>query len=186
MGVFSYPFNFIIKNMIFIKPVLNSIENINILFSIIKESAIEDSKIWNLLFEIDEVNNESIDTYIESKKYKNFFLLLLNDKVIWYVKISFLKNKRISHRYSIWPFYISFDHRWKWYSEKFFELLIDYIIKNTNDSFYNIVLSVNIFNSKAINLYKKLWFEIIWIEKAHIYFEWNYISVYNMQKIIIR
>lgn len=172
--------------MFCIKPVLNSIENINSLFYIIRESAIEDYEIWNLLFDVDEINNETINFFIKSKKYKNFFFLMLKDKVIWYVKINFFKNKRISHRFNIGPFYISYYYRWKWYSKIFFKIITNYIIETTTNPIINIVIYVNIFNSKAINLYKNLWFKIIWIEKAYIYLNWKYISAYNMQKIITR
>lgn len=112
---------------------------------------------------IENYDVEELAKEFDIKKYDNPFYKIIvikkSNKIIGYLSF-FIIYERIEIEY----IYILDSHRRNGYAELLFEKLFS-IAKNSNC--INLTLEVDVENDKAINLYKKLGFEIASIRKNY-------------------
>jgi ribosomal protein S18 acetylase RimI-like enzyme len=172
--------------MIQFKYICNITINIeNDLYELYKNAIYEDKDEWNLILRKEELDNYDKKILI-SKIFTNSFLCYYNNKLIWFIKINQLKDKKIlSHNFNIWPLYINKNYRNKWIWKWLLNYSINYIIKKYNLPVINFILLVNKNNKFAIKLYKNLWFELVGERKYYLNLGENYFNVVEFQKTIM-
>ena len=117
---------------------------------------------WEFLMTYeDEEQNFTAKWYVEWWYLRNYYFIVFENKVVWYLKFAQQWNTfQWKHNYIIWPIYISEKFRNRWIA--FIALSeMEEIIQTQNSSKYlTLHLQVSEKNLAAINLYKKLWYSI--------------------------
>ncbi len=165
---------------------ITSTEEIHSLIKILKESQITDIWLWNMLIEPDEFIEKPLDFYLSNRTFTDYYLCLKGESIIGYARLglTYSWKKRMRHRYSLWPFYITPKFRWYGYGVIFLDLIISAIIEHSAERYISIILQVNTENVWAIKTYERCNFHIIGKEISHLKLWENFTDCYIMQRII--
>lgn len=103
------------------------------------------------------------DEHLEriNSNFESAFIINIDNKQIWLIKYINLENY-----IEIIQFQILESFQWKWIWKKVLNILL-WFSKKLNKKLYLKVLK----NNPAINLYKKLWFTLIWEDKIEFFME---------------
>ena len=119
--------------------------------------------------------NEWFDRYLKTKN-SEFFTICNWEKPIWFMWLSNISkvNRNAELFIAIWDN----DYRWRWFGKNAMLWLIKYAFEKLK--LHKLNLWVFEENTQAVELYKKLGFQIEWIMKEDAFLEWRFQNTYSM------